>query len=333
MKDFKKIEIFCGTGGVGKTTISASRAFSLAARNKKVLLITIDPAKRLRQLLNLKDQSEIVEFKNEEISFDVLLLDCKSSFEKILGAKVDNKILENLTSSRGGLNEILAVLEIQSQINRNIYDAIVVDTAPGKNFLDFLNSSKKINRFFNKTFAEAFNYITNQNKPGRFFNRIISTGIEKFLSYLESVTGQGFINDFLEAISILYGNREKFIDGLSVEKTLNDPAHSRWYLVTSAEHMKEVETKQIFDSIQAQMNTERYLIINKSWYNNLASWQPKTTQMQEFKETIIKQEEIKTSISKKSNIETLTFPDLVTFDPIEQLRALQDNWKKTEKEV
>lgn len=327
MEDFKEVEIFCGTGGVGKTTISTSRAFYLASKGKRVLLITIDPAKRLKQLLNIREESSIVEFKDQEIKFDVLLLDCKASFEKILQAKVDNKILENLTSSRGGLNEILAVLEINNQIQKNTYDSIVVDTAPGKNFLDFLNSSSKINQFFNKAYAEAFSYITNKNKPGKFFNKIISSGIEKFLEYLESVTGTGFINNFLEAISILYGNREKFIEGIKVEKVLNDPARSRWYLVTSAEHMKEVETQQIFDSIEAQMNTERFLIINKSWYNNLATWEPKTPQMQEFKNIITKQEEIKLKISQKSNVKTMTFPDLVTFDPIEQLRELEGYWK------
>ncbi len=327
MKDYKEIEIFCGTGGVGKTTISTSRAFFLASQKKRVLLITIDPAKRLKQLLNIKETSEIVEFKYKDTSFDVLLLDCKSSFEKILETKVDNKIIENLTSDRGGLNEILAILEINSQLAKKQYDSIVVDTAPGKNFIDFLNSSSKINRFFNKTFAEAFSYITNKNKPGRFFNRIISTGIEKFLEYLESVTGEGFINNFLEAISVLYGNRDKFIEGIKVEAVLNDPRRSRWYLVTSAEHMKEVETKQIFDSIEAQMSTERFLIINKSWYNNVAQWQPKTAQMKEFKETIIKQESIKTSISQKSDIKTITFPDLITIDPIDQLVELEEYWK------
>ena len=49
----KQVELFCGTGGVGKTTIATARALNLAKQNKKVLLITIDPAKRLKQILNL----------------------------------------------------------------------------------------------------------------------------------------------------------------------------------------------------------------------------------------------------------------------------------------
>ena len=80
--DHKKIEIFCGTGGVGKTTLATSRAYDLAREGKKVLLITIDPAKRLKQVLGLDQALEgsiqsisAAHFEKEKsFTFDALLI-------------------------------------------------------------------------------------------------------------------------------------------------------------------------------------------------------------------------------------------------------------------
>ena len=52
----KKFEIFFGTGGVGKTTLATARAVDLALQGKKVLLMTIDPSKRLKDILGLRDE-------------------------------------------------------------------------------------------------------------------------------------------------------------------------------------------------------------------------------------------------------------------------------------
>ena len=55
MTTAQPLEIFCGTGGVGKTTLAASRGVFLAQQQKCVLLITTDPSQRLREVLSLTD--------------------------------------------------------------------------------------------------------------------------------------------------------------------------------------------------------------------------------------------------------------------------------------
>ena len=97
----KKVEIFCGTGGVGKTTISASRALHLA-KNHKVLLITIDPSKRLKQVLGINEDSSgelnklSVESSGDNSpsgSLECLLLSPKKSFERLIGTENKIKII------------------------------------------------------------------------------------------------------------------------------------------------------------------------------------------------------------------------------------------------
>ena len=60
----KQICICAGSGGVGKTTTSAAIAMGMAARGKKVAVLTIDPAKRLANSLGLP------ELGNEETLVD-----------------------------------------------------------------------------------------------------------------------------------------------------------------------------------------------------------------------------------------------------------------------
>ena len=57
------------------------------------------------------------------------------------------------------MNEIMAIIEVQKHIQSDIYDVIVLDTPPGKHFLDFLNATKKIDKFFDKSFIEIFKFF------------------------------------------------------------------------------------------------------------------------------------------------------------------------------
>ncbi len=51
----KSICICAGSGGVGKTTTSAAIAVGMAARGRKVAVLTIDPARRLADSLGLDE--------------------------------------------------------------------------------------------------------------------------------------------------------------------------------------------------------------------------------------------------------------------------------------
>ena len=69
----KSFEIFCGTGGVGKTTLATARALNLAQSGLRVLLVTIDPAKRLKDLLKL-EASAIGEAKTKACAIVTVLV-------------------------------------------------------------------------------------------------------------------------------------------------------------------------------------------------------------------------------------------------------------------
>ncbi|MFN8369139.1 MAG: ArsA-related P-loop ATPase [Bacteriovoracaceae bacterium] len=163
----KQFEIFCGTGGVGKTTLATSRALFLAKSGKRVLLMTIDPAKRLKEILKMSDENagtvENINYNN--IKFDALLMSPKATFNRLRksnpnnNSEKENRIIEILARPYGGMNEILAITEVRYHLSTNNYDTIILDTPTGKTLFRFLESCKKINDFFDKSFIDLFKYL------------------------------------------------------------------------------------------------------------------------------------------------------------------------------
>jgi anion-transporting ArsA/GET3 family ATPase len=123
----KSFEIFCGTGGVGKTTLATARALNLAKNGSRVLLVTIDPAKRLKDILGLSAESvgEVTRVKLENFEMDALLMSPQKTIQRM--AKqfntpdlASNRIVQILSRPYGGMNEILSLVEVQMQFEENM---------------------------------------------------------------------------------------------------------------------------------------------------------------------------------------------------------------------
>jgi len=333
MNQLKKFEIFCGTGGVGKTTLATSRALYHASNGRKVLLITIDPAKRLKDLLKLESPAGQV----EEISFETHRLDCllmnpemtiTRMSKKDSDRKLDeNKIIKILARPFGGMNEILSLIELQMQFDKNLYDVIVLDTAPGSHFLDFLESAKKINLFFDDQIIEVF---TNLNKSTankfQFVNRLISAGIKKILFYLEQVTGKDFVHDFSQALYLIYQSKDLFLEGLKIEQKLKNEALTNIFFVTSPEQIKPEEAQDMIQRGKKLSNPHYFAVMNKSLHSELISWEPTTAEALALKNSLIKREGDLNQNLHQNFTKVFTFPETVSESLDENLKQLRNHW-------
>lgn len=164
LPDFLKLDkdlvLFAGKGGVGKTSMSAACGTYLASKHKdkKVLVVSIDPAHSLSSSLDMKVGGEI---KNISKGLYALEIDSVSLFENFKNEYIDEvrgffeglisgegvklqydiEIIERLVNlSPPGLDELMAlnqILEIQKERN---FDLIIVDSAPTGHLLRFLET-------------------------------------------------------------------------------------------------------------------------------------------------------------------------------------------------
>ena len=336
----KSFEIFCGTGGVGKTTLATSRAFNLAQHGLRVLLITIDPAKRLKDLLGLGDASigEVTPVNMSGSKLDALLMSPEKTIQRM--AKnfdtpdlASNRIVSILSRPYGGMNEILSLVEVQMQFESGKYDVIVLDTPPGAHFLDFLEGIDKIRSFFNQNFIEIFNYLGQKTASAgkkafsfNIINKFISQGVRKLLGYLQNVTGAQFIDDFIQAIQIIYQSKDAFLKGLSLQDKLRAKESCNWFLVTSVEQGKPQEAIELKSHASHFIHQDHYLVLNKCLEQELREWRPTDQKLNTFKHSFEQREHTLKAGLRAAFPVVLEFPEITSISPQDHVMKLMEKW-------
>src|SRR5215475_4141536 len=154
-----RIIVCCGSGGVGKTTIAAAIGLRAAERGRHVVVLTVDPARRLAQsmgLTSLDNTPRPVRNASEAGSMHAMMLDMKRTFDEIVEAHADpdraaqilaNPFYQSLSSSFAGTQEYMAMEKLGQLRRADEWDLIVVDTPPSRSALDFLDAPQRLSRF------------------------------------------------------------------------------------------------------------------------------------------------------------------------------------------
>lgn len=218
------IVVCCGSGGVGKTTTAAALGVRAAEAGRHVVVLTIDPARRLAQSLGLTELDNTprtVEGVGAAAggSLDAMMLDMKRTFDEVVLAHstpekaqqiLDNAFYQAVSSSFAGTQEYMAMEklgQLRAQADEDgTWDLVVVDTPPSRSALDFLDAPKRLGSFLDGRFIRLL--MAPAKASGRAYLKVFSVGAGIAAATMSKVLGGQFLSEvqtFVAALDTMFG--------------------------------------------------------------------------------------------------------------------------------
>mgnify|MGYP001126672495 CR=1 FL=1 len=279
--------VVVGPGGVGKTTTSASIALHAARQGRKVLVLTVDPARRLATALGLDalggNEARVspAHFAKAGVSLGsgalyAMMLDTKSTFDALVhrhapSASARDGILNNpfykqASTTLAGSQEYMAMEKLYELREERDYDLIVLDTPPAVNAADFFDAPERMTGFLDSGSLSFL--LSGMRRAGRFgfgiFNSLLARVMNRFVG---ARTFMDILN-FVQAFSGMFaGFKER---AKRVAEMLRSPS-TGFVIVSSTETVSLSEAASLHAHLKAQDMPFAALLINRLRYPHLAS--------------------------------------------------------------
>ena len=215
-----RIVVCCGSGGVGKTTTAAAFALRAAERGRDVVVLTIDPARRLAQSLGL---TELDNTPREVAGIDpsaggrlhAMMLDMKRTFDEIVLEHADperarqilaNPFYQSLSASFAGTQEYMAMEKLGQLRAQGDWDLIVVDTPPSRSALDFLDAPDRLGSFLDGRLIKILSAPAKVGGMGAF--KLLTGGFGLVTGALGKILGTNLLSEvqsFVSALDTMFG--------------------------------------------------------------------------------------------------------------------------------
>ena len=253
----RRLVLCVGSGGVGKTTSVAALGVWAARRGRRAAVLTIDPARRLKDTLGIATlDGEPHRVPLERLraptsgSLDAMLLDAKYTFDALIrryapsAAAAErvlaNRIYQSISTALAGSQEYMAMERLHAIASGGHYDLLVVDTPPTQHALDFLEAPERLSALLTSRAAAIL-----QNPAlvlSRESSKLVQAAFAAVLRGLERFTGFELLRDVAEFVAGIEGFAEGFQSrAADVGRLLRQPETS-FLLVTTAEPARITET-------------------------------------------------------------------------------------------
>ncbi|MFN8018109.1 MAG: ArsA-related P-loop ATPase [Acidimicrobiales bacterium] len=272
----KEIVISCGSGGVGKTTTAAAAAAMAATHlGGKVLVLTVDPARRLANALGLERFGN-VEHRVPDSAFEAAgvtprgelwaaMLDTKQSWDDLVhrhapdartrDAILANSIYQNISGRFVQSHDYIAMERLYEIHSSGAYDLIVVDTPPTRNAIDFLEAPDRMADFFS---SRLLRWLTVPTK-----SRVMSLASKPFYTVADRILGSQFLEDIAEFFTLFQTMAPGFVERAeAVTKVLGDK-RTTFMVVSTLEAAPLHEAEFFIDALDERKLNLGALVLNK----------------------------------------------------------------------
>ena len=276
-----RVVVCVGSGGVGKTTTSAALALYAAVQGKRVLCLTIDPAKRLANSMGLTAMTTEEQLVQPELfaaagltvkgSLSAMMLDTKRTFDDLVTRYasspdraeriLQNRLYQYISTSLAGTQEYMAMEKLHHVRKVANYDLIVLDTPPTSNALDFLDAPEKLVGVIDspaiRWFLQAF------SGAGKFGFSLVGRGAQMVFKGLAKFTGGEFLESvaqFVTDINDLFGGFTQ--RARDVSNALRGPEVA-FVLVTSPDPLAVKEAIFFSEKLRDHEMHQKATVINR----------------------------------------------------------------------
>lgn len=267
-----------GAGGVGKTTVSAALAVRAARAGKRVLVLTIDPARRLADALGagaLENEAKQVPVPDDFAGeLWAAMLEPKASFDDLIARIADdetrarvhaNAVYDAFSRTLARSHAYVAAERLYDALEAGGYDLIVLDTPPSRNALEILEAPSRLVRFLDERVVKTFRQRSSGTKPSS-FQRLAQLGAGAATKVLGKIVGDEVVGAIADFFIVLEGLREGFQQRAdAVQARLRDPS-TAYVIVLGGDRLDEVVATTLSSELARSGLAPTLWIANRGYF-------------------------------------------------------------------
>ena len=279
----REMILVTGSGGVGKTTIAAALGLAAVERQQRsVLVVTVDPARRLATALGLDGigntpiEVDPTAFSDAGVDIrgrlHVAMLDTKAGWDELIrrhapdaatrDAVLANPLYDNLTGRFVHSHDYLAMEQLHDLHATGTYDLVIVDTPPSRNALSILDAPGRMADFFG---SRLLRWLT---VPYR--SRLFSAASRPFQQIADRILGSRFLQDIADFFILFQRMERGFVRrAREVEALIADPRTS-FVVVTTLEAAPAHEARFLIEELNARRLPLGAVVANRVLPDHLA---------------------------------------------------------------